>query len=92
MLIERIRVDGQYFEHSHHLGILLNWQYQYGADAHFFGQLGVHPPIGIRVVAEQHFASTETKPGQAGARLQMRPNFWSGGTGGRLGSTQRLLC
>src|SRR6266849_500251 len=82
MLIERIRVGGQYFEHSHHLGILLDWQYQQGPDAHFFAYLGVNPPIGISVVAEQDFASTETKPSQADARMQMRPNFWSGGTSG----------
>src|ERR1700674_3980022 len=32
----------------------------------------------MSVVAELDFARSETKPGQADARMQMHPNFWSG--------------
>src|ERR1700719_2684437 len=36
----------------------------------------------MSVVAEQDFASIETKPGEADARMQTRPHFWSGRTSG----------
>src|SRR6266446_3850731 len=91
MLIEGIRVDGHYFEHSHHLDILLNWQYQDGPDARFFAYLGVNPPIGISVVAEQDFASIETKPSQADACMQTSPHFWGGGPS-RGPATQSAFC
>jgi hypothetical protein len=91
MLVERIRVGGQYFKHSRYLAILLDWHYQHGPNAHFFAQSRVNPPIGISVVAEQDFAGSETKPGEADARLQTHPYFWNGGTSGGS-AAQNVFC
>ena len=91
MLIERIRTDGHHLEHSHHPRILLYWQNQQGPDAPYFAQLGVHPLLCIRIVADKDFAGSKTKPGKAAACMQTRPHFWSRGSRGGA-AARRFLC